>query len=108
MSFPRFGYAALTGLLALGTPGVVGLARAADDGLPCGRRLVTLGDPQAVVLDRCGEPASRTTRLETRFLRGRPYVVTVDDWTYRLGGRRFARRALFENGRLVSVEALSR
>ena len=83
-------------------------ARAADDGLKCGSRLVSLGDPQLVVLDRCGEPASRLSRTETRMRFGRPYYVTVDEWLYRFGSRDFARRALFENGRLVSVEALPR
>jgi hypothetical protein len=92
----------------LATVGFAPKARAADDGLSCGRRLVTLGDPQALVVERCGEPETRTTRQEVRIVRGRPVYVTVDDWTYRLGGRRFVRRALFENGRLVSVEALSR
>jgi hypothetical protein len=34
--------------------------------------------------------------------------VTVEEWRYRRGARDFPRLATFENGRLVSVEALSR
>ncbi len=83
-------------------------ASAADDGLRCGSRLVSLGDPQILVLDRCGEPASRFSRMETRMRFGRAYYVNVDEWIYRFGSRDFARRALFEGGRLVSVEAVSR
>jgi len=94
--------------LAVLLPLAPGQARAADDGLKCGSRLVSLGDPQLVVLERCGEPASRLSRTETRMRFGRPYYVTVDEWLYRFGSRDFARRALFENGRLVSVEALPR
>lgn len=108
MRMPRLrSAAAMTALAALTTLTSVA-ARAADDGLKCGSRLVSLGDPQLVVLDRCGEPASRMTRTETRMRLGRPYYVTVDEWLYRFGSRDFARRALFENGRLVSVEALPR
>ena len=83
-------------------------ARAGDDGLRCGNRLVTLGDLQATVLDRCGEPAFRSSRVESRVRFGRTVWVTVDEWVYRFGPRDFPRRALFEGGRLISVDALSR
>ena len=85
-----------------------GRARAGDDGLRCGNRLVTLGDLQATVLDRCGEPAFRSSRVESRVRFGRTVWVTVDEWVYRFGPRDFPRRALFEGGRLISVDALSR
>lgn len=82
-------------------------ASAGNDGLPCGRRLVSLGEPTSAVLQRCGEPHARTSRVEARVFRGRTVYVTVEEWTYRRGSRDFPRLATFENGRLVSVEALS-
>lgn len=102
----------LVAALVLAGAGLLALAPsralAANDGLACGRRLVSLGDPAAQVLDRCGPPDMRTSRVETRFLRGRPFYVTIDEWMYKRGARDFSRLALFENGRLVSVEAISR
>jgi hypothetical protein len=84
------------------------LAHAGNDGLACGRRLVSLGDPAALVLDRCGTPDLRSTRTEARFLHGRTYYVAVDEWIYRRGPREFTRVALFENGRLVAIDAIPR
>ncbi len=95
----------LSALLAAVAPKA---ARAGNDGLACGRRLVSIGDPAALVLDRCGAPDLRSSRVETRFVRGRPVYVTIDEWVYRRGPRDFTRIALFENGRLVSVEAVPR
>lgn len=43
-----------------------------------------------------------------RILLPRTIGVRVDEWVYRFRPRDFPRRALFEGGRLVSVDALFR
>jgi hypothetical protein len=67
-------------LLLVGTAS--GLAQA-DDTFRCGNVLVELGMTQAQVLERCGEPTSKSETTEP--VRSGPQVVgttTVSRWTY--------------------------
>lgn len=86
----------------------------------CGNRLVKEGDFKAQVLQKCGEPDFHETRVEYRstVLRGsglnqpgldliRQEPVTIDEWTYDFGPRRFMQALYFENGRLLFIRDLS-
>jgi hypothetical protein len=91
------------------------------DQLSCQDRIVALGDPTSEVSWLCGPPDSVNTRVERRAVR-RPVVVpcaigrcvayvddsievTVDEWVYDFGPRRFVQFLLFEQGRLVNIHA---
>jgi Protein of unknown function (DUF2845) len=84
-------------------------AHASDDGLRCGMRLVTLGDRTLEVVEKCGQPKSRSSRYEEhpRSDGGRDFVY-VEEWLYRLDEGSFPRLLTFENGMLTSIRALSR
>ena len=77
--------------------------------LRCGDGLVVVGDPVARVRARCGEPASITSRVETRGAITTPVApggtrdvnattVTIDVWVYDFGRSRFMEEVTFENG----------
>jgi hypothetical protein len=105
---------ALTALLLAGPTGTV----QADPNLRCGNRLVSVGDSQADVLDRCGQPDARSqwqhggyvSRLfdpETESYRAPKLLkgpVSMERWTYDFGPNMFIRRLVFENGRLIEIE----
>lgn len=84
----------------------------------CGHELVEEGDYKMQVLEKCGEPDYRESRVEYRstVLRGalnqpgldliRQEPVNIDEWTYDFGRRRFMQLLHFENGRLVYIKPL--
>jgi len=97
-------------LLALAVP-------ASADGLRCGSKLVTTGDPRAKVRQLCGEP----TDVQTRSILRRPtfnfggrilsygdgYVeVPVEIWTYNFGPYKLMREIRFVDGRVENIETL--
>jgi hypothetical protein len=96
-------------LLALAVP-------ANADGLRCGSRLVTSGDPRAKVRQFCGEP----TDVQTRYILRRPYVnfggrisygdgyveIPVEIWTYNFGPYKLMRQIRFVDGRVEEIESL--
>ena len=100
----------------------------------CKNKIVSKGDPQAKVLQYCGEPVTRDRRYIERggyyswrrvagtgdyvyrdkyYKRHYPYSylrseVTVDDWVYNFGPNKLMRRVIFENGIVKKVETLGR
>ncbi len=97
-------------LLALAVP-------ASADGLRCGSRLVTNGDPRAKVRQFCGEP----TDVQTRSILRRPYFnfggrgytygdgyveVPVEIWTYNFGPYKLMRQIRFVDGLVEDIETL--
>lgn len=96
--------------------------------LRCGSKIVRHGDPQAKILDMCGEPASIQTRniyrsgIPATYIRSterhlrdddelivhtRSVVeVVVEEWTYNFGPRKLMRVIRFENGFVTSVKRL--
>jgi Protein of unknown function (DUF2845) len=87
------------------------------DSLRCGQALVTEGDSKSEVLAKCGEPASKETRVVYETVKfkssgGGDAVVqeqtvqkTIDEWTYDFGRNNFIQFVIFENGKLVSVRS---
>jgi len=85
----------------------------------CGHDLVKEGDYKLQVLEKCGNPDYQESRVEYRstVLRGsglaqpgldliRQEPVTIDEWTYDFGPRRFMQWLHFENGRLILIKDL--
>jgi hypothetical protein len=97
-------------LLALAVP-------ASADGLRCGSRLVTSGDPRTKVRHFCGEPAD----VQTYYIQRRPsftsggrsysygngYVeIPVEVWTYNFGPYKLMRQIRFVDGVVDEIESL--
>jgi hypothetical protein len=97
-------------LLAIAAP-------AFADGMRCGSKLVTSGDPRAKVRQFCGEP----TDVQTRQILRRPYFnfggrvlsygdgyveVPVEIWTYNFGPYKLMRQVRFVDGRVEDIETL--
>lgn len=96
---------------------------AAADSLRCDNQLVHEGDSQYEVKSVCGQPDDMQRRTETRRVQRavqRPcahgsgtcvvvvddYVeITVDEWVYDFGPRRFLQYLTFEGGQLVAVRS---
>ncbi len=107
-------------LVGLAVPGPV----SAKTMLRCGRELVTTGDYQAEVYDKCGQPESIEThseyvsqatnaRIHSRnFSSGigqqRIREIKVEEWIYNFGRRHLMHYLRFENGRLTYIESLGR
>jgi uncharacterized protein DUF2845 len=90
---------------------------AAADGLRCGSKLMTTGDPRSKVRQFCGEP----TDIQTRSILRRPtfnlggrtlsygdgYVeIPVEIWTYNFGPYKLMREIRFVDGRIDNIETL--
>jgi uncharacterized protein DUF2845 len=90
---------------------------AAADGLRCGSKLMTTGDPRSKVRQFCGEP----TDIQTRSILRRPtfnfggrtlsygdgYVeIPVEIWTYNFGPYKLMREIRFVDGRIESIDTL--
>ena len=103
-----FALAAL--LLALAAP-------ASADGLRCGSKLITDGDPRSKVRQFCGEP----TDVQTRSILRRPYFnvggrvysygdgyveIPVEIWTYNFGPYKLMREIRFVDGRVEEIQTL--
>jgi Protein of unknown function (DUF2845) len=97
-------------LLAIAAP-------ASADGLRCGSKLVTTGDPRSKVRQFCGEP----TDVQTRSILRRPYFnfggrgytygdgyveIPVEIWTYNFGPYKLMREIRFVDGRVENIETL--
>lgn len=102
------------------------------EGMRCGGRIVSSGDPKAKVADLCGDPDSKERRTVYRagLPRGRTLddiehrdtstdrellihdrsvvEVVVDVWVYNPGKRRLMREVVFEDNRVVEINALGR
>jgi hypothetical protein len=126
----------IAGLLPLAVAGTILFAPEAAEALRCKGKIVKEGDPQAKVLNYCGEPVSMQQRLiyrsgvprawigqrqalerdrisvsgsrEELLIHDRSVVeVLVEEWTYNFGPHRLMRVVRFENGLVVDVEGLS-
>jgi Protein of unknown function (DUF2845) len=97
-------------LLAVAVP-------ASADGMRCGSKLVTTGDPRAKVRQFCGEPTDVQTRSILRrpvfnfggrvYSYGDGYVeVPVEIWTYNFGPYKLMREIRFVDGRVENIETL--
>jgi hypothetical protein len=93
---------ALALLVVLATAGTGGAQ------MQCEGRLVETGATTAQVLDLCGDP-ERRVRSERTLSTGlldspgsEEVRVPVEEWTYEEPGQ-FARKLVFENGRLLKV-----
>lgn len=94
-------------------------ARALAETIRCGQNLASDGATQAEVLNRCGEPMSKVSRVETvsqetkswskNGLVGTTHTITrtIDEWTYNFGPHQFMQLVTFVDGRLQSVRSLS-
>jgi hypothetical protein len=87
----------------------------------CGSKMISIGDYQYDVLNKCGEPSHvevwekmRIKRdfgprlLETEMAGDQwslfvKELVKVEEWEYNLGPTRFIRYLRFENGRLIRI-----
>ena len=69
----------------------------AGDAMPCGGKLIKVGDSRTTVLKKCGEPASRREVMH----RGDGYTQEV--WIYDFGRQRFQRRLFFDGDDLTSI-----
>lgn len=84
--------------------------------LRCGSTLVSEGDHKIDVLQKCGDPVSIDTRTAHKIIQThRKYhagqrelviPITIEEWVYNFGPRRFMHWLRFENGRLVKIRAL--
>ncbi len=83
----------------------------------CGRLLVSVGDHQAEVLQKCGFPALTDRRISTvvQDYSYRPgwrsgieeyREIVIDEWIYNFGPRQFMRHLRFENGILKEIREL--
>ena len=97
-------------LLAIAVP-------ASADGMRCGNRLMTNGDPRAKVRQFCGEP----TDIQTRSILRRPTFnfggrilslrrwlrrIPVEIWTYNFGPYKLMRQVRFVDGLVEDIETL--
>ncbi len=65
----------------------------------CHGRIVSTGDPQALVLARCGPPAYRQILSGGAGSR----AILVEEWTYFQGPNRFIKTLRFVGGQLVDI-----
>jgi Protein of unknown function (DUF2845) len=90
---------------------------ASADGMRCGSKLVSTGDPRAKVRQFCGEPSDVQTRSILRrpvfnfggrvYSCGDGYVeVPVEIWTYNFGPYKLMREIRFVDGRVENIETL--
>lgn len=96
-------------LVVLAAPGV-----ALSQYLRCGGDVVADGDRKFEVLQKCGEPAQKDTRIEERqvsrldprrkVLRTYTVTVPVEVWTYNFGPGRLLYFVTFEDGVVVDIQ----
>jgi hypothetical protein len=103
------------GLLILVLAGTASTPAAnADDSLMCRSSLVTVGMAAAEVVSKCGEPKDKT--VEDRPIRARTRAggtvqtstYHVELWTYDRGSGRFPAVLMFEEGKLKTIQLITR
>jgi len=78
-------------------------------GMRCPEGIISCGDSQSTVLEKCGSPESsiqlgtKTYRLVKRGYE-REITVVLEEWSYNLGHGKFTRILYFEGGVLKSIE----
>ena len=92
--------------------GIIALAAVASgwagetDSCICRDGIVSKGDLIVEVLKKCGQPAQKYQREETRIVTRGISIVTVDEWIYNFGPNEFMYSLRFENGRVARIESL--
>jgi hypothetical protein len=87
---------------------------AADDVLRCGGTWVSVGMVAPQVVAKCGEPQSKQVEDVPIRIRGRNGAVNsvgstrVEYWTYDRGSGQFPALLTFEEGKLKSLELITR
>ncbi|MGA7828463.1 MAG: DUF2845 domain-containing protein [Geobacteraceae bacterium] len=83
------------------------------DSMICRGGIVSIGDTAGEVLNKCGEPATSTSREEQRYGTGLMYgrdrsfaTVAIDDWIFNFGPDQFQYQVVLENGRVARIESL--
>jgi len=78
-------------------------------GMRCTEGIISCGESQSTVLEKCGSPKSsiqlgtKTYRLVKRGYE-REVTVVLEEWSYNLGHGKFKRILYFEGGVLKSIE----
>jgi hypothetical protein len=86
----------------------------ADSSLMCGNSLVSVGMVAAQVVAKCGEPKDKVATEEPVRVRNANGTVVVagtrylQQWTYDRGYGRFPALLKFEDGKLKSIDLLTR
>ena len=89
-------------------------AAVADDTLRCGNAIIDVGMVAEQVVDRCGEPKSKVVEdvpVRQRTKSGGVNTIgstRVERWTYDRGYGQFPALLTFEEGKLKSIELLTR
>lgn len=96
--------------------GFLFVAAPAEAAFRCGSWLITIGDHETEVLQKCGEPEYMDERIgyrgdRLRHPRGALEIeqfeqVIIHEWIYNFGKRRLMQRLLFENGILKEINDL--
>ncbi|MHC1697173.1 MAG: DUF2845 domain-containing protein [Geobacteraceae bacterium] len=83
------------------------------DSMMCSGGIVSIGDTAGEVLNKCGQPATSTTREEINFGAGPAYghgrafsTVAIDDWIFNFGPNQFQYQLILKNGRAARIESL--
>jgi len=93
--------------------GLAGAARA-DDSMSCGSVLITTGMVGSQVVAKCGQPKDKNvTEVPQRARRANGSSVVVgtvhvERWTYDRGYGQFPALLTFEEGKLKSIELLTK
>jgi hypothetical protein len=74
----------------------------ADDSWQCSERIVTTGEREPAVLEKCGAPAERARRFVRR--RWGTTSQVIDLWRYDRGPNELVRMLTFVDGALVTIE----
>ena len=91
-----------------------GALRAEDEVIRCNGGLVTRGMIAAEVLAKCGEPKSRDVEsvpIRVRLANGSSGVVgttEIERWTYDRGAGQFPALLTFEQGKVKTLELITR
>jgi hypothetical protein len=83
------------------------------DTMICDRGMISIGATAGEVLNKCGEPATSTTREAKRYGERSGYgheryysTVAIDDWIFNFGPNRFQYQVVLENGRVARIRSL--
>lgn len=86
----------------------------ADDSLMCRNSIVTVGMAPAEVRKKCGEPQEKKVEARPVYAqtpaggRVQTSTYTVERWTYERGHGRFPAVFTFEDGKLKSIDLVTR
>jgi hypothetical protein len=109
--------------LLLGAVACLSATPAHADGMRCGTKLVSDGDPLYQVRNICGSPDAQLRRVETRLVRQwmqgpctpvggtmrcgyfveQAVQVVIDEWTYDFGPTNLVRHLTFEQEKLARL-----